>query len=228
VTPSRIEVHGAGWATTARAGAAVTGQRLDYPAPDGLAGLWNQAALFGRPIKNYGRFNLPSRLVCAACAMALRDAGVPADGTRRDVALLGTTPDGCLDSSLAYFRDYVAGGRTLARANLFLYTLPSSPLGEVAVHFGLEGPLLYLGLPAPRLAALLRTAEGMLQAGECRAALVIEQSGAEAVAFWLGAREPQPGRVLGTVGEVATALGAAQAAAEAIGWLQKTAENTAR
>jgi hypothetical protein len=222
------EVLGAGWATTTQAGAALTGRRLDFPALDGLAGLWNQTALFGRPVKNYGRFDLPSRLVCAACALALQDAGVPPDGARRDVALLGTSADGCLDSNGAYFRDYVAGGRILARANLFLYTLPSSPLGEVAVHFGLEGPLLYVGLAAPRLPALARTAELLLANRECQAALVVEHSATEAVALCFGERGASDGRGLGTVDDVAAALGRCGDAGGAMAWLQRRAENATR
>jgi len=43
------------------------------------------------------------------------------------------------------FLDYVQAGRKLGRGSLFIYTLPSSPLAEAAIHFGLQGPVLYIG-----------------------------------------------------------------------------------
>ena len=68
--------------------------------------------------------------------------------------------EGSLQSDLEYFRDYLEGGRTLSRGNLFIYTLPSSPLGEAAIHFGLLGPLLYAASEGNALTAVLDTRSG--------------------------------------------------------------------
>jgi hypothetical protein len=97
------------------------------------------------PIENFGRFDAPSRLVTLCVALALHDAGIHyAKEKKQDIGILGTSPDGALDANLAYFRDYAQAGRKLGRGNLFIYTLPSSPLAEAAIHFGLQGPLAYI------------------------------------------------------------------------------------
>ena len=78
-------------------------------------------------------------------ALALKDAGRSYPlGPDNTVGIVGSAPEGCLDADLAYFSDYVKCGRTLGRGNLFIYTLPTSPLAECAIHFALEGPLLYV------------------------------------------------------------------------------------
>ena len=79
------------------------------------------------------------------------------DGQKRNIGLMGASEAGCLASNRAYFQDYLGGGRTLARANLFVYTLPSSPLAESAIHFGLMGPMVYMGFPGGGLADLAPT-----------------------------------------------------------------------
>jgi len=103
-------------------------------------------AVLAYPIENFGRFNHDSKLTILAIALALYDAGIAyAKDKKQDISILGANNCGALDANLAYFNDYIANGRTLARGNLFIYTLPSSPLAEAAIHFGLTGKLLYLG-----------------------------------------------------------------------------------
>lgn len=60
-----------------------------------------------------------------------------------------------MSSDLKYYRDFLEFGGTAGRANLFLYTLPTSPLGEASVHFGLTGPLAFISEPGRPLGALL-------------------------------------------------------------------------
>ena len=103
-------------------------------------------AVLAYPIENFGRFNHDSKLAILAIALALYDAKITyVKDKKLDISILGTNTSGALDANLAYFNDYVAHGRTLGRGNLFIYTLPSSPLAEAAIHFGLTGKLLYLG-----------------------------------------------------------------------------------
>ncbi|NQU73259.1 MAG: hypothetical protein HQ547_00925, partial [Candidatus Omnitrophica bacterium] len=98
------------------------------------------------PIDNFGRFNQDSRMVIFSIALALYDAGGHyVRGEKQDVGIVGTSPDGALTTNLSYFQDYVKAGRKLGRGNFFIYTLPSSPLAEAAIHFGLCGPLAYIG-----------------------------------------------------------------------------------
>lgn len=152
---------------------------------------WKDSRLFPVPVKNIARFDATARLTLCACALAIRDAGLPADGVgKRDIGLVGTNPDGCLAANRAYFSDYLAGGRVLARANLFVYTLPSSPLAEAAIHFGLQGPMVYIGYPGGGLADLLESAAMMIAGGEAAGMLAIQADERAAVAFSLAPVAP--------------------------------------
>ena len=102
-------------------------------------------ATMDAPFKNFGRFDEDSKRICLAVALALQDCGVRNNGPVHDTGLLISNPAGATGANAAYFRDYVDGGRKLGRANLFIYTLPTSPIAEAAIHFGLSGPLLYVG-----------------------------------------------------------------------------------
>jgi 3-oxoacyl-[acyl-carrier-protein] synthase II len=74
----------------------------------------------------------------------MKDAGFSCiPQKKQDIGIVGASDSGSMQSDIDYFKDYLDCGRTLSRGNLFIYTLPSSPLGEAAIHFGLQGPLLY-------------------------------------------------------------------------------------
>ena len=153
-------VQGIGWLTKDAYGCIARGERSIYdggPGPDSL-----RDQLFPRPVKNFGRFDRLSRMACSGVALALRDAGFE-DTQKRDIGLIGTSREGSLRTDLDYFRDYIKGGRTLSRGNLFIYTLPSSPLGEAAIHFGLLGPLFYVADHGHSLAPLLDLAAEMIE-----------------------------------------------------------------
>lgn len=105
-----------------------------------------QPKIIKYPIANFLRFDTLSKLTTISIALALFDAKITyAQGKKQNIGLVGTNSNGALEANLAFFDDYIANGRTLARGNLFIYTLPSSPLAEAAIHFGLTGKLLYLG-----------------------------------------------------------------------------------
>jgi 3-oxoacyl-[acyl-carrier-protein] synthase II len=105
----------------------------------------DRGALFCRSVKNYGRLDDVSRMNLVAVSLALRDAGIVASPeNKQNIGIVGASTAGSLTTDREYFDDYLANGRKLSRANLFIYTLPSSSLGESAIHFGLTGPLFYL------------------------------------------------------------------------------------
>ncbi|MCU0858921.1 MAG: hypothetical protein MUC65_11025 [Pontiellaceae bacterium] len=168
-----IAVQGIGWLDAAAYGQIRRRVSFPYAERMTLRELGKSEGLFAYPIKNYGRFEPVTQRICCITALALQDAGIDcAEGLRHEIGLLGTSPDGCLQSNLNYFKDYVDGGRTLSRANLFIYTLPSSPLAEAAVHFGLQGPQLYLRLLDESAAPLIRQAAGMIRRGETERMLI--------------------------------------------------------
>lgn len=184
---SMIEVRGIGWVAAQEHGCVGRSERAGSE-DDGSLDRFFRDGLFAYPFKNHGRLDRASRLTAVGVALALRDAGLSySAGEKQDIGIIGTSDSGSLDSDLLYFRDYAECGRTLSRANLFIYTLPSSALGEAAIHFGLQGPLLYLTSERASLQAALETAEEMLEQGEAAAMLVGAVNGQEAVYFLLDA-----------------------------------------
>ena len=143
-------------------------------------------AVLAYPIENFGRFNHDSKLVILAIALALYDTKIAyAKNKKQDISILGTNTSGALDANLAYFNDYVANGRILGRGNLFIYTLPTSPLAEAALHFGLTGELLYAGFLKDSPQELLNYAKDLLKTGSSKTMLVVNASPQEATCFVL-------------------------------------------
>lgn len=166
-----IGVRGIGWVTGGEFGGIVRADRSRFTRPGALEEL-GQAGVFQHPVRNFGRLDRASRMTAAAVGLALRDAGIVcAPGAKQDMGIIGTNAGGSLAADRAYFEDYVQCGRTLGRGNLFIYTLPSSPLGEAAIHFGLLGPLLYLTAADAPLAAAIEAAGDMVRAGDSTAML---------------------------------------------------------
>ncbi len=173
----KIDVLGRGWLTPSEYGSDRLGLSVEYASRTTLRGLGKEEGLFAYPVKNFGRFEPMSQRACYVTALAMRDAGLDYSRDRKqDIGLLGTDLYGCEQADLAFFRDYVESGRTLARANLFIYTLPSSPLAEAAVHFGLQGPLVYLRGDEPTAKSLIAFARRMIAEGQAEYMVVYELS----------------------------------------------------
>ncbi len=183
-----IMICGIGWLTKDGYGCVAKGERFSYDdaaGPDSLV----KKGIFSAPIKNFGRFDRISRMTCFAVALALADSGIEYGASRKqDIGIVGTSAEGSLRTDIEYFRDYLDSGRTLSRGNLFIYTLPSSPLGEAAIHFGLQGPLLYAG-GEQRLLAVLDTASEMILAGETHDVLAGDAEADQAVYFVLSGND---------------------------------------
>ncbi len=118
----------------------------------------------GKASRNYARFDLPTRLVCHGVHLALQDAGYGQERPHPEgIGLVGTGDVGTLAANLSYYRDFCDHGKVLGRSNLFIYTLPTSPLAEAAIHFHLSGPLLFLGAsPDEDLGPAFNVAEDFL------------------------------------------------------------------
>jgi len=145
--------------------------------------------IFSHSFKNFGRLDAISRMTTYAVALAVQDAGIKyLPGLKQDIGIIGTNTEGSLQADLAYFRDYVESGRKLSRGSLFIYTLPSSPVGEAAIHFGFLGPLLYAWGLDNSLVAVLDIAQGMITAGETPIMLAGKAEESEAVFFVLESR----------------------------------------
>ncbi len=170
-----LEIIGTGWLSREAYGSEKLGRNIEYASRTELRKLGKEDGLFAYPVKNFGRLTEISQRVCYLTALALQDAGLEyAAGNKLNIGLLGTDEFGCEQANLDYFRDYVEGGRSMARANLFIYTLPSSPLAEAAIHFGLQGPLLYFRPQEQSIESLIAAAKRMIAEGQAEYMLVYE------------------------------------------------------
>jgi hypothetical protein len=104
----------------------------------------NDRGIFFSEFKNLGRLDPVSRAVSIVLALLLRDAGVYPSDSRLDIPVMLSSDSGFIQSDLDYFQDFVDYGETAGRANLFVYTLPTSPLADASVHFGLTGGIMYV------------------------------------------------------------------------------------
>lgn len=149
--------------------------------------------VFRYPIKNFGRFPASVRETCAACGLAFRAAGVDyARGARLPMGLIAAGYGATLVANRAFFCDYADSGRVMGRGNLFIYTLPTSPIAEASIHFGLVGPVLYLEADTAPFAELLHGARRMMQAGQAQTMGLIWQGGGTTLCALLsdGSRMP--------------------------------------
>ena len=184
-----ISVYGIGWLTRRGYGAIATGRNHLF-APDESLLTVPRSNYFERPVKNFGRLDEVARLTVTAVSLALQDAAISASpAAKLHIGVVGTSKEGSLKTDLDYFRDYIDNGRTLSRANLFIYTLPSSPIGEAAIHFGLTGPLLYSSAARHPLAGALQLAAGVIADGGADRMIAGEVARDEALYFVLGSEE---------------------------------------
>jgi len=188
---------------------------------NGLNAMLVRLDLLKYPVKNYGRFDAASKLtVCAAALAAVQAKIAYASGAGHDIGLVAVSRKGCLDANLAYFKDYFQSGRKLARGNLFIYTLPTSPLAEAAIYLGFRGPLFYLESTEQPVRLLLEHAAAALSDAGLPYMLAVVYDHDAAVCFVLsGATRDQ-------VSDFALAkIEAAQSAAQLVSLLGADDEN---
>lgn len=151
------------------------------PSPD-LSSSQAVTQLVGKPVKYFQRMTPEARWALGACAMALRASGLT-DNHLQDVGMLAGRFEGCQQADQQYYKDYLASQRTLARGNLFVYTLPTSVCGAVSVVLGLAGPSLYVRQDRQPLRELLAMAQRMVNSGEAHAMLTLWSDEHAAVCF---------------------------------------------
>jgi hypothetical protein len=179
-------IIGTGWVTRNKYGCKKCRMQKGY---SDLKSLYTrlQPEFFKYPVENFFRFDTVSKLTALSIALALYDAKITyAKGKKQNIGILGTNTCGALEANLAYFNDYVVNGRTMGRGNLFIYTLPSSPLAEAAIHFGLTGKLLYLGFAKNTEKESLKYALNMLKTENSKTVLLVNADSKKATCFVLG------------------------------------------
>jgi 3-oxoacyl-[acyl-carrier-protein] synthase II len=176
-------VYGIGWLSKEGYGCIRSGLQHTYESGEGAHTL-PKRDIFSHPFKNFGRLDAISKMTVFGVSLALQDAGIEYSPiVKQDIGIVSTNAEGSLRSDIEYFSDYLAGGRTLSRGNLFIYTLPSSPLGEAAIHFGLLGPVAYVAKENDALTAVLDMAEEMILANESPTMLAGTAEADDAVFF---------------------------------------------
>jgi 3-oxoacyl-[acyl-carrier-protein] synthase II len=187
-----VSVNGIGWLSNRGYGAVGSGFVHIYAEGETFS-TTERGDLFARSVKNFGRLDGVSRLTVAAVSLALRDAAIEASPlNKQNIGIAAATAAGSLLTDREYFADYIDNGRKLSRANLFIYTLPSSPPGEAAIHFGLTGPLFYLAATDKSLAAAAGMAAGIVAEGGAWQMLAGELWEDEALYFLLGDGSSRP------------------------------------
>jgi hypothetical protein len=177
-------IRAASWFCSEHCGVvAARGLSWQKPAPSATADV---LALVGRPVKYFSRMTSEARCCLCAASLALRGADWW-DRAEPEIGLLSAGSEGLLRANEEYFRDYVAMGRTLGRGNLFIYTLATSALGEVAIGLSLTGPSMFIQDDARPLGALVRHGEQMVADGEAGGMLALWSDSSSAVCLAIAA-----------------------------------------
>ncbi len=185
-----IVIKGIGWITLTGYGSIIRKLQRNYNNLKSLHSHLQHESVLKYAIKNFGRFDAASKMTCCSIALALNDAGITySNHMKHDIGILGTNNDGCIESNLVYFKDYVSCGRTIARGNLFIYTLPSTPMAEAAIYFGFQGPLLYIKFQHNKIPSMLRFAGKMILRGETSTMIAVEANEEKAVCFVLSKQD---------------------------------------
>jgi 3-oxoacyl-(acyl-carrier-protein) synthase len=196
-----ISVHGIGWLTKEGYGCIRSGLQHAFEVGEDIRTL-PKRDIFSHPFKNFGRLDTISKMTVFGVSLALQDAGIEYSPMgKQDIGIVGTNAEGSLRSDIEYFRDYLESGRTLSRGNLFIYTLPSSPIGEAAIHFGFLGPVLYAATGNNDLSTVLDLAQEMVFAGEAPVMLAGKAEADETLFFVIRGERGQNGQALCDVAE---------------------------
>jgi hypothetical protein len=181
-----IAVTGIGWVNCREYGCVIRRLNKSHDGIDSIYSHFKRESYFLHPVKNFSRFDIISKMTCFCAALALKDAGISYSmNQKKEIGIFGTNESGCLESNFEYFRDYVDSGKILARGNLFIYTLPSIPLAEAAIHFGLNGPLLHIAFNDGKISPLLSFSEKSIMDGETNDLLAVKAEKTNGICFML-------------------------------------------
>lgn len=130
-------ITGIGWINAGGIGCGKEQRHFDMP--EGILPNLTGKTAFSRPCPRFGRMDRYTQLGLSAIAFALRDAGIELWDRKRNIGIIATTVNGCLDTDIRYYDTVISEAGKLASPSLFAYTLPSTFLGEAAIQFGLQG-----------------------------------------------------------------------------------------
>ncbi len=142
-------------------------------------------AMAGVNFKYFARMTDDARSLLITTRLAMNGAGWEKSNPQH-VGVLGMGYAGVLRADYDYFQDYADQGRSLGRANLFVYTLPTSALSDVAIALSLTGPTLHIHADSSPSNALIQHAVAMVENHEAAGMLCVCSDGATSICFAVG------------------------------------------
>lgn len=98
--------------------------------------------------EKFFRIGEQSALVIALALLVLRRADLTGMTGFGSTAIVGCGDEGSHTGNLTYWRDYVDNGRVAAQGHLFVGTLASTPLCQLALVLGCHAPVFYVSAAA--------------------------------------------------------------------------------
>ena len=186
-----IKILGISWITENKFGTVHKELIGSYENSRDLYGQLKETGIVRRSMKNFGKLDQVSKNTCLAISLALFDMGISSTEEKmRNVGILSTNEKGCLDSNIKYFKDYVDCGRRLSRGNLFIYTLPSSPIADAAIAFGCQGPVAYFSFEKDQTNQIFDQGRMMIEQKEATDLLIVNSNEKEACCFYMKEQGP--------------------------------------
>ncbi len=135
-------------------------------------------------LNEFKRMSDKSKRAVLAAALACYESFQPTvDGSR--VAMLSADYNCCLTENQQYFSDYISFGRVMGRGNLFVNTLPTTPLAEISLALSFTGPLYFIASFERPLFLLMEESCSLLESGEAEQVItLLAKKEATAVALW--------------------------------------------
>ena len=177
-------IRAAAWISAGYCGVVANGASRRLRVPD-LSSTTDMTELVGQPPKYYPRMTSEARQSFCAASLAMQ-ASRWTLSDYQEIGMVAAGYAGCIDADRRYFGDYVSNGRMLGRGNLFIYTLPTSTLGEIAIALKLAGPTLHIQSDSRPVQGLLQNAWSLVVGGEAVGVLAIWSDLEAAICFAVG------------------------------------------
>jgi len=165
-----VEITGKGFIGKKKFGIIKQNRSFDFLNIKNIYERLQEEKILSAKIKNFKRFPDETKKMVLATKLALFDAKIE---NIKDFGLMAVSSEGSLNSNIKYFKDYVDCGCKMGRGSLFIYTLPTTPLAEIAIAFGIEGSLQFLTCSKPTLSFALEYGEDILKNNEATALIII-------------------------------------------------------
>ena len=101
-----------------------------------------------RKSEKFFRIGKQSAMTISAALLVLEQLGVHGQIDFDTTAILGYGNAGSHHGNLAYWQDYTANGKAAAQGHLFVGTLASTPLCQLALTLGCHAPVYYVSSAA--------------------------------------------------------------------------------